>query len=248
MVQKKSKDYPEDMFDFLYRIEATHFWFSGRNKIIKSFLSRFTNNNKTLDLLEVGCGNGYVLSALGEFKFRLTGIDIYRRAIDLAKKRTDAKLIKSDFRKLSPKKKYDIICFFDVIEHIKSDTGFLKKANALLSKNGKLFVTVPAHDYLWTEIDKKSGHKRRYTKKILINKLEASGFNPKNLSYFGLINFLPQFVARKINNPKTLTKALESPQPIINKLLLIGMILESKIIKFSNIPYGSSIILYAEKK
>ena len=57
--------------------------------------------------------------------------------------------------------------YIDVIEHIEDDKAELEKASNLLKQGGRIFIIVPAHQYLYSPFDKKIGHYRRYNKKLL---------------------------------------------------------------------------------
>ena len=71
----------------------------------------------------------------------------------------------------------DLIYSFNVLEHIENDTETLMLLYDKLIKGGKLVLYVPAFPCLYSEMDKKVGHWRRYTKKELIDKLQNVGFN-----------------------------------------------------------------------
>jgi len=56
--------FPADAFDSLIRLEEINFWFRSRSKLILWALSKYFKNAN--NFLEVGCGNGYVLSCLNK--------------------------------------------------------------------------------------------------------------------------------------------------------------------------------------
>jgi hypothetical protein len=62
---------------------------------------------------------------------------------------------------------YDSILYIDVLEHIEDDRGELVRAAAHLRENGYLVVLCPAHQGLYSELDKAVGHFRRYDAKSL---------------------------------------------------------------------------------
>lgn len=253
-MKTKSMDYPGDVSKMLFDLEPEHFWFQGRNKIIYSLIEKVMNNPKGMSFLEVGCGTGYVLSFLEKKGLKVEGIDIFYKSLKLARGRTRAKLMRGDFRKINFSKKYDIIGFFDILEHIENDAFFLKRALKFLNPGGYVVITVPANMLLWSHVDKISGHKRRYNKKNLVDLVEYSGFSTKAVSYYNFFLFLPQLLLRKLvkyrkNNSDILIdgglRKLPSPVNFIFKML---MFIESGIIRYLPLPFGASLIIVGRKK
>jgi SAM-dependent methyltransferase len=63
--------------------------------------------------------------------------------------------------------RFDAIIYIDVVEHIEKDAPELALAAARLNQGGFLVVLSPAHQWLFSEFDKRIGHFRRYTKNSL---------------------------------------------------------------------------------
>jgi len=57
---------------------------------------------------------------------------------------------------------FDVVCAFDVIEHVEDDAGGVAEMKRVCRKDGILFVTVPASPLLWSEHDEINHHFRRY--------------------------------------------------------------------------------------
>jgi len=100
------------------------------------------------DVLEVGAGDGFKSSVVGQFCKRLTLSDIemenfkeYNRT-----KIKNYKFILNDFTKKSISKKFDGIYLLDVLEHInkKKENLFLNNLKKSLKKNGTLIVGMPS--------------------------------------------------------------------------------------------------------
>ena len=75
------------------------------------------------------------------------------------------------------KNKFNLVCLFDVLEHIENDRETIKKISNILEINGYLFITVPAYQWLWSNHDISLMHKRRYNKKN-IYKIISKNFVP----------------------------------------------------------------------
>jgi hypothetical protein len=78
---------------------------------------------------------------------------------------------------------------FDVVEHISDDSGFMAGINRLVIPGGRVYITVPACQWLWSSVDIQSGHARRYTVASLRRLLENAGYTVDFATYF--FGFLP---------------------------------------------------------
>ncbi len=86
------------------------------------------------------------------------------------------------------------VFLLDVLEHVKDDEGLLNTLNGKLAVDGKLIVTVPAYQFLFSEHDVHLKHKRRYNLNTLNGLLKRSGFETYEIFYF----FGTLFIARLI--------------------------------------------------
>ena len=59
-------------------------------------------------------------------------------------------------------KKFDTIIYLHVLEHIKNDKKEILEAKKKLKKNGHLIFIVPAHQKIYSRLDKLVGHHKRY--------------------------------------------------------------------------------------
>ena len=70
---------------------------------------------------------------------------------------------------------FDLALLLDVLEHIADDRGSLAGIAGLTHPAGKILITVPACQWLWSGHDERHHHKRRYSKKDLTAVLHDSG-------------------------------------------------------------------------
>ena len=166
-----------DYFAELFRLESGNFWFIARNKLILQVLSRYCEGFRSY--LEIGCGTGYVLSAISE-EFphaRMVGSELFIAGLQFASRRIpSAALVQLDARHMPYEAEYDVVGAFDVIEHIEEDVIVMEQVHRSLKPGGHFLVTVPQHQWLWSPVDEYAQHVRRYSKKELHDKMEQVGF------------------------------------------------------------------------
>ena len=147
-------------------------------------------------------------------------------------------------------KKYDYIILADVLEHIRNDKAVLKKLKKLLKPDGKILITVPAYNYLYSKKDKILKHFRRYGYNQ-IKKLVSTQFKIIRITFFNTLLFLPIamitliFKALKIDYIEDVEN---TPNRLINSLLYFIFKIELYFLKYLDFPFGVSIIIVGEKQ
>lgn len=253
--KSKKKNYPKEAFEALYKIEDQHFWFAVREEVIKIVINKNIKQKKDHSFLEIGCGTGIVLLLLEKLGFLVTGLDIHKEGLQLARKRTGARLLCADIYNLKEKNKYENIGLFDVIEHVDNDALFLTTCRKMLINEGRIVITVPADMRLWSRMDEASGHRRRYIMRDLISLLQKSGFKVEYSSYFNFLLYIPLFLFRKLSDEQMkkatqhdlLIEELKLPPFPVNFLLKWLLLIEAQILRVIPIPFGTSLIVIGLK-
>lgn len=206
-------------------------------------LNKFKNYLKG-EILEVGCGIGNFTETSTKYG-SVWAIDINKNHLTKTKNLVNnkAKIGFGDIEKgiyFFGEKKFDCIVCINVLEHIKEDRTALKNIFNLLDEKGYLILLVPAHQFLFGEIDKSIGHLRRYDKNQIVNKLKEAGFSiifSRRLNFLGGLGW---WVAGKIFGDGTVT---EGNIKVFN--LLAPFILSFE--DFVEPPFGTSILIVAKK-
>lgn len=101
----------------------------------------------TARILDVGCGNGVISRHLGQYGFKVTGIDVSDKAIAIAKSLNKYDNVKFETKSaeqlVAEGEKYDAIICSEVLEHLSNPDALLEVLNKSLASNGKLLITVP---------------------------------------------------------------------------------------------------------
>ena len=248
--------YPEDSSNRYFSIENDSFWFRHRNDAIISVVKMFSPGGFILD---VGGANGYVTFRLKNSGFEAILLEPNIKGLQNAKKRGLSPVICSTATDAGFKDQViPAIGLFDVLEHIEDDRGFLKELKRILSPNGRLYLTVPAYQTLWSSEDEYTGHFRRYTASRIKETLKSSGYTTVYTTY--LFSYLPiaLFFARTLptklglGKPSTDKNAREENtvnSRITTSILSLFHKLELSIIdKKKTIPFGASLLLVANSE
>ena len=169
--------------------ENRHPWELARLEVIYSFIQKHFQKTENANILDVGCGDTFVVS---ELQKRMPLNSYY--AIDTA---FDDALIQDfnhegielykDLSHLEGKiKKADLILLMDVIEHIEDDKSFLKNLlqKEYIDDDSLFLITVPAYQSLFSEHDVFLKHFRRYSQKQLKETLQSTRFEIVDSGYF----------------------------------------------------------------
>lgn len=231
------------------RVQDTHWWYRARRSIIRARLKRM-NLRSDAEILEIGAGPGGNLALLSEFgRVRAVETDEYALkhaqssypGLQIEAGRLPDALPFEDAR-------FDLITMFDVLEHIDDDAAALRALSARLRPGGRLLLTVPAYQWMWSQHDDRLHHYRRYTAGRLSRLLSESGWSANYLSYFNTLLFGAAAAARyfdRLRGRGEVTGA-ETPGPVMNALLRSIFTSEAALLGAVRLPFGLSLMCVAQ--
>ena len=253
-----------EYFNKYFHYERSHWYFKARNKIILNHIKSLkTNNNGKLKILNIGVGTGYtseLLEELGQVK----SIEYDKESCDLVKQKTKLDITHGSITNLPYEEgSFDIVCAFDVIEHVQNDCLAFKEMRRVCKKSGYIVITVPAFMSLWSSHDVINHHFRRYLKRDIEKLIDRNNLDSHYTSYFNFLLFIPIFVYRKIKNFRKLfitnnySEKNYSDFEVMNngifsflhKLFFSIFYSENLVIKYGKFcfPFGVSIISSSRK-
>ncbi len=242
----------KDFYKTYFEIEKSHWWFRVRRNLILDLLRQY-KIPKTARIYDFGCGSGFTVGYLQKLGYDVSGADISAEAIEFGIDRGVRNLeVVQDHKIKSPEGGFDVILALDVIEHIKDHHGVIHDVEVALKQGGLAIITVPAYQWLWGVQDEVSHHHRRYTSESLA-RLVRENTNLKIIkeTYFNTFLFIPIAIVRVFSKWFNL-KQRESDFDINNKWLggifFFIFNLESKILRFIKMPFGTSILLVSKKE
>jgi SAM-dependent methyltransferase len=138
--------------------------------------------------------------------------------------------------------RYDLIYTSNVLEHIEDDVDALKHLREKLALDGRIAIFVPAFNAIWTTLDDKVGHHRRYTKTTLRASLEAAGYAVEEMRYCDSIGFLLAALFKVIGS--------KSGEPSVFSLTVFDRLLwpVSRIVDAVNPFFGKNVLAIARAK
>jgi SAM-dependent methyltransferase len=148
-------------------------------------------------VLDFGAGSGQFAGPLAELGMDITALE----PDELLQQRLRAKGLRAvgSTQELADGT-FDYIYTLNVLEHIDDDASALRSLYAKLSPHGKLLIYVPAFPVLYTSMDAKVGHVRRYTRRTLTGCVTAAGFNVERVAYADSLGFFATLMFKAIGN------------------------------------------------
>lgn len=140
-------------------------------------------------LLDIGSGTGIFLDSARKAGFDVWGIDFDRKNIEVAKARYGLDRVYclgvADLKKEFGAKKFDVVTFFEVLEHLDGPAQFLDDLKGLLSHDGVIVLSVPNRDRFIDTLGTGDGppnHLTRWSAAALKGFLERADFEVAHLA------------------------------------------------------------------
>jgi SAM-dependent methyltransferase len=233
-----------ERLDIIAEGEPTHFWYGPRRALLLHAVSS-SGLAPGARILDVGCGTGAMVEALAARGFDAIGVDPWASRSGLDPSRCSVGQAEAiPYRDAS----VAAACAFDVLEH--ADDGLaLAELQRVIEPGGRLFVSVPAHAWLWSVRDTLAGHRRRYTRRMLRERVTEAGFQVERLFGYQFL-LLPLLAASRFWSrwrTRAGTVAEDRPTTSTNAVLLALNRLEVRLGRWARPPTGSSLVLVARK-
>lgn len=247
-------------YDQFRELERTHWWFLARHDIFKTLLKRRVLpglGDGPVRSLDLGCGMGAHLDFLAEHG-PVVGSDLELACLRHCRDRGHRRVLAADaVRMPAADGAFDVVAAFDVIEHIPDDRGAVRECLRVLRPGGRMFVSVPAWQFLYAHQDRVVHHQRRYTAGGLARVFRDAGFVVEFTSYINFLLFpliLPAVLLIKLKEAlrppppgDATTNASFKFRPGVNALLRAIFAFERRVLAHVRVPCGHSLVLIARK-
>jgi SAM-dependent methyltransferase len=137
-------------------------------------------------ILEVGAGHGTMTERLAKHG-HVTAVESSPRAAALLESRFENEprvdIVAGAIDKIAEDARFDAAVLINVLEHVDEDTDLLRDLVARLRPGGTVTVFVPAHDWLYSDLDRRLGHCRRYRLSSLAEAMGSAGLSIDLMRY-----------------------------------------------------------------
>lgn len=232
-------------------LQTAHWWYEGRRRILSSIIARLKLPHDA-KILEAGCGPGANLNMLSKFG-AVSAFEPDDFSVENARTLSSADVQNGTLPNGIPfHDQFDLVCAFDVIEHIDDDLASVRALHGATAGGGYALFTVPAFKFLWSHHDEINFHKRRYTRASLHKVLVAAGYRVEFISYYNFWLFPLAAGVRFIKNiigAKEQGSDVQMPKSdAVNKLLCAVFASEKHMLKRFALPFGLSVIALCHKE
>ena len=130
-------------------------------------------------VVEIGAGEGGVGVRLAR-RYDYVGVEpdplACAQAAERLRREGRGRMVCGDVSALDPDATFDLLCSFEVLEHVEDDAGALVDWRRRLRRGGWLLLSVPARPERFGAADRMVGHYRRYDASRMTELLGRSGF------------------------------------------------------------------------
>ena len=190
-----------EQFELHAALESRHWWFVGRQRVLRAIVERLGVPVSGAEMFEFGCGTGGTLDAVGS-GYVCEGVDPDEAGIAAAQ----ARFPQHRFAIWQPGEplpaalgRAEVVLMLDVLEHIERSREALGSVIEAMKPGAHLLITVPADMRIWSAHDEHFGHFRRYDEEMLRWEWSGLPVEVRLLSHFNALLHPIISAVRRVN-------------------------------------------------
>jgi SAM-dependent methyltransferase len=247
-------------FKEYYNLERKNWWFTVRRKILSERIGHVLQNPTNISSLNVGAATGTTSDMLTEFG-KVMSVEYDEDCCKFTQSFLSTPIIQGSITELPfENESFDLVCAFDVIEHVADDAKAVDELYRVCKTGGHIAITVPAYMFLWGPHDVVNQHFRRYTMKGLLGLLSSHKGTVAYKTYYNSILFIPiaffrlltgliNLFRKKKEIPGSSDHEIFGTEGFFNNVLASLFTIDYYLLKMSiRFPAGVSIMLFFKKQ
>jgi SAM-dependent methyltransferase len=235
------------------RAERDHFWFRGFRRFVAPFVRDATRGRADALILDCGSGTGVNLAWLRAYGHPV-GIDLTWTGLAVARSRGERRIAQASATHLPfATGTFDLVTSFDVIYALADadEASAIVEMHRVLRPDGHLVANVAAMDLLRGNHSVLAGEVRRYTRGTLAARLTRVGFDVRRMTYTNAT--IAPIVAgvrllQRVSGHEESHQEISIPPAPVNAALTGLLALEAAVIRYIDMPFGSSLLALARKR
>lgn len=198
---------------------------------------------KKLKIIDIGCGEGHFLNLAKREGFEVIGIDFNLKAIEVAKEKFGIEKVYpftlEEFIENFPYERFDVVCAFQLIEHLEDPIDFVFKLKKILNNGGFFIFSLPSDKRISVILKRREGwdypphHLTRWNNRSIKFLADKTGFEiikieEENCRLDYLLDYLTSIIrfnlAKKICKENDFNKNFKNDEisaSLINRIIKI---------------------------
>lgn len=236
----------------MFRVENRHWWYVGMQRITTRLVTHFYPNQTNLQILDAGCGTGAAMAYLAPFG-HVTGCDLSSLALSFCRQRSLSSLAQASVTELPfPVLAFDLVVSFDVLYHqaVADVNRALVEFWRVLRPGGRLFLRLPAYDWLRGHHDRVIHTARRFSRGQLRRSLVGAGYDVEKISYANTLLFplaLTKRLSERILPATGSSSDIQANASWRDSLLSQFLFAEASWLTRAALPFGLTVIAVARR-
>ncbi len=235
----------------MYRAQTSLWWYRGMERITRAVLDGYYGQGSGLKILDAGCGTGASLRLLAAYG-EVVGLDYSPLALTYCRRQVGARLVQGTVNTLPFNREvFELVASFDVIYCSSvNEESALSEFARVLKPGGRVFLRLPAYNWLRGAHDRAVDTRERYTARSAKRRMQKAGFVVERAGYINTFLF-PLAVAKRLSEPifrHQHASDLTLNYGRLQRLLEAVLSSESHLVKRVRLPFGLTVLALGRKQ